>query len=440
MKTAEELLHADPYLAYAYSYPHKTAYRPLEAPILLSELWKNEKRDALSLYMHVPFCEMRCGFCNLFTQARPKEGLSAEYVKTLTRQARQVRESIGEATFSRFAIGGGTPTQLELEDLNALFVLARDLYGVDLRVVPSSVETSPETASEEKISLLKEHHVSRVSIGVQSFFEEETKAIQRPQKRSEAYEAIERIKSKDFPTLNIDLMYGLPGQTMETWLASIQEALRFSPEELYLYPLYVRPLTGMSKHNKAQERAALKLKMYEAARDLLLERGFTQNSMRMFRVKSAERADAPIYTCQVDGMIGLGCGSRSYTSGLHYSEEYAVGKDEVKEIILEYINRPEGSFDRAWYGFALNLDEQKRRFVILSLLADGVSFGYYSQRFSSSLLVDFPALEGLIGVGLAIQGVAKLSLTPQGIARADLIGARLFSDDVWRKMEEYEVR
>jgi oxygen-independent coproporphyrinogen III oxidase len=435
---ASELLQADPYLAYAYSYPHKTAYRPLEKPVSLAELWAAEERDALSLYIHVPFCEMRCGFCNLFTQARPKEGVSSAYVSAVSRQARHLREAIGAASFARFAIGGGTPTQLEAFDLEALFTLTEELFGVDLVKVPSSVETSPETATEEKIAILKRHSVSRVSIGVQSFFEEETRAIQRPQKRQEVYAALERIKAKAFETLNVDLMYGLPGQTMQTWLASIQEALRFQPEELYLYPLYVRPLTGMGRHAKRPQEN--RLQMYQEAKALLRSRGFTQVSMRMFRDAKAPREAGPVYTCQTDGMIGLGCGARSYTRTLHYSEEYAVGKDDVREIIEAYINRPEERFDLAWFGFALNEEEQRRRFVILSLLQDGVAFSEYQARFASSALQDFPQLSELVPLGLATRSGESLVLTAQGVARSDLIGAWLFSPGVQHKMDEYEAR
>ena len=436
--SASELLEADPYLAYAYSYPHKTAYRPLERPISLHELWSTEKRDALSLYIHVPFCEMRCGFCNLFTQARPKEGVSSAYVSAVSRQARRVREAIGQASFARFAIGGGTPTQLEAADLETLFTLAEELFGVDVVKTPSSVETSPETATEEKLAILKRHSVSRVSIGVQSFFEAETRAIQRPQKRQEVYTALERIKARAFETLNIDLMYGLPGQTMQTWLASIQEALRFQPEELYLYPLYVRPLTGMGRHAKRPQDS--RLQMYQEAKALLQSQGFTQVSMRMFRDSKASREAGPVYTCQTDGMIGLGCGARSYTKTLHYSEEYAVGKEDVREIIEAYIKRPEEFFDRAGFGVALDEDEQRRRFVILSLLQDGVVFSEYQARFASSALQDFPQLAALVPVGLARQSNEAITLTEQGVARSDLIGAWLFSPVVQHKMEEYEAR
>jgi oxygen-independent coproporphyrinogen-3 oxidase len=436
--SATELLQAEPYLAYAYSYPHKTAYRPLERPISLRNLWASEKKDALSLYMHVPFCEMRCGFCNLFTQARPKEGVSSAYVNAIKRQARRVKEALGQASFSRFAIGGGTPTQLETHDLEALFTLAENLFGIDLVKTPSSVETSPETANEEKISVLKRHSVSRVSMGVQSFFEDETKAIQRPQKRQEVYAALERIKSKQFPTLNIDLMYGLPGQTMKTWLDSIQEALRFSPEELYLYPLYVRPLTGMGRHAKKPQDN--RLEMYKEARDFLQSQGFTQVSMRMFRDTKAPKEAGPVYSCQTDGMIGLGCGARSYTKTLHYSEEYAVGKEDVREIIQAYIDRPEEFFDYASYGFALDEDEQKRRFLILSLLQDGLVFQEYQQRFSSSVVEDFPELFSLEGTSLVEKSYDRFVLTQDGVARSDLIGAWFFSPAVQQKMEEYEMR
>lgn len=439
MLPAKELLQGDPFLAYAYSYPHKTAYRPLPERIPLSSLWEKEDKGALSLYLHVPFCEMRCGFCNLFTQARPKEGIGAAYLKTLQRQAAQVKAALKEAKFSRFAIGGGTPTQLEIKELEALFTIAQKIFSVDLAKTPCSVETSPETASLEKIQLLAQQKVSRVSIGVQSFIEEETKALQRPQKKSEVYQALERLKSQNFPTLNIDLIYGVPGQTLHSWLASLQEALRFRPEELYLYPLYIRPFTGLSRVQKSHPED-LRLSLYRAGRDFLRSQGFTQVSMRMFQAPYASKGDTPRYTCQEDGMIGLGCGARSYTKGLHYSEEYAVGKDGVREIIEAYLSRPDDWFDSAWYGFPLTEEEQKRRFVILSLLHEGVSFEDYGARFGAGLFDDFSCLRELVEVGLATQTEAALTLTSSGVERSDMLGVWLFSEAVQERMKSYSLR
>ena len=83
MTTLARMLDGTPYAAYTYSYPHKTAYRPLDPPRRLAEVWAGEPLDALFLYLHVPFCEMRCGFCNLFTTANPRGQLAEDYLAAL---------------------------------------------------------------------------------------------------------------------------------------------------------------------------------------------------------------------------------------------------------------------------------------------------------------------------------------------------------------------
>ena len=98
-----------PFQAYSYSYPHKTAYRDLEPPRNLAEVWAAENRQALFLYFHIPFCEMRCGFCNLYTVANPRDELVRDYLDALRRQARVMDEILGERAVARMAIGGGTP-------------------------------------------------------------------------------------------------------------------------------------------------------------------------------------------------------------------------------------------------------------------------------------------------------------------------------------------
>src|SRR5262249_25709117 len=97
----EALIAGPAYEGYAYAYPHKTAYRPLRPPVPLADAWSGERRGALFLYLHVPFCEMRCGFCNLFTQARPKDGAAGAYLAALRRQAVRVRAALVDARFAR---------------------------------------------------------------------------------------------------------------------------------------------------------------------------------------------------------------------------------------------------------------------------------------------------------------------------------------------------
>ena len=136
-------------------------------------------------------------------------------------------------------------------------------------------------------------------------------------------------------------------------------AARFEPEELYLYPLYVRPLTGLGRRGQKAEDD-LRPACYRAGRELLLELGYRQVSMRMFQRAQAPATDGPAYCCQNDGMVGLGCGARSYTRALHYSGEYAVGATGVREILAAYFAKAanlvntDDAFDFVDYGFRLD--------------------------------------------------------------------------------------
>jgi oxygen-independent coproporphyrinogen III oxidase len=113
--TVAELLRGSPFIGYGYAYPHKTAYRPLAQPRPLADVWAGEDRERLFLYVHVPFCAVRCGFCNLFTQKQPEDDLPARWLETLARQIAVVHEAVPDARFVRWALGGGTPTLLAAE-------------------------------------------------------------------------------------------------------------------------------------------------------------------------------------------------------------------------------------------------------------------------------------------------------------------------------------
>ncbi|MEU6721532.1 STM4012 family radical SAM protein, partial [Nonomuraea sp. NPDC046802] len=406
---------------------HKTAYRPLDPRPRLKDVWAEERPGAL--YVHIPFCEMRCGFCNLFTRTGAPEELVASYLDALERQAVQVRAALGETGFTTAAFGGGTPTYLSARELTRLFDLTERVMGAEFGQIPLSVETSPATATSDRLSVLVERGATRVSIGVQSFIDAEARSAVRPQKRAEVDAALDAIRTAGVPVLNIDLIYGIDGQTVETWLYSIETALTWRPEELFLYPLYVRPLTGLGKQGRAWDDQRLEL--YRAGRDRLVAAGYEQVSMRMFRLPGSSTATE--YCCQTDGMVGLGCGARSYTSDLHYSFEYAVGARHVRAIIDDYVGRTE--FDVANVGFALSIDERKRRHLIQSLLqAEGLSRELYRQRFGTDVLADFAldAFDGWLRVD-----PATVRLTAEGLAHSDAIGPALFSPEVRQLMDTY---
>ncbi len=436
-------LQQTPYVAYTYAYPHKTAYRTLEHPVALHDLWASEQRNALFLYFHIPFCEMRCGFCNLFTTANPPYALVHAYMHTLQQQAQQVRAALGAApcTVARMAIGGGTPTSLAEADLHTLFDIAEHTFGVDPAAMPVSVEVSPATATASKLQVLRMRGVDRISIGVQSFSEAEVAASGRSQRTATVMQALEHIRAAGFPTLNIDLMYGLPGQTPEQWRTTLQAALRCAPEELYLYPLYVRPRTGLARRGTSGDDDDTRLACYRAGRDLLLQAGYTQHSMRLFRAHHAPAQGGPLYCCQEDGMIGLGCGARSYTRALHYASEYAVSVAGVRALLQHYLHQPPETFALAQHGYRLDHEEQCRRYIIKSLLkAEGLHLAHYHAWHGSSALQDVPELDDLLHHGMATLDSTWLRLTAAGLERSDTIGPWLYSERVQRLIEEYHLQ
>jgi coproporphyrinogen III oxidase-like Fe-S oxidoreductase len=450
-----ELAAGSPYRHYVYAYPHKTAYRPLRPPVPLREVWAGERRDALFLYLHVPFCEMRCGFCNLFTQSLPAAELPGAYLAALGRQAAVVGDVLGDGTgYVQAAVGGGTPTFLDPGQLDRLFDIAEGVLGARLGTIPMSVETSPATATADRLRVLRERGATRVSIGVQSFLEAENRQVGRPQGRAEVERALTAIRAAGMPVVNIDLMYGIQGQTRATWRASLDAALSHRPEELYLYPLYVRPLTGLgrrqSRSRSTRSSAQLswtpwdeqRMRLYRDGRERLLAAGYEQVSMRMFRLPGSGVA-GPAYCCQDDGMVGLGSGARSYTTALHYSFDYAVGSASVKSIVADFLERSAHGFTTAETGFWLDDDEQRRRWLLKSLLrTEGVDFPAYRRRFGTGPIDDFPELERLGELGW-VEGMGsdgRLRPTVEGLAFSDTIGPWLFSDGVRKAMDAWELR
>lgn len=418
---------------YAYSYPHKSSYRRLEPPVRIADAWQDEKVDQLSLYVHIPFCEMRCGFCNLFTESQPLAETVDAYLDTLFRQFQVIRSEVPDARFQQIAIGGGTPTILPAAQLRDLFARLRSALLIDIATIPTSIEISPATATAERLDVLAEFGIQRVSLGVQSFVEQETRRIGRPQSTWEVQRAIEAIRERGFPVLNLDLIYGDPAQTRDSWLLSLESALRHEPDELYLYPLYIRPETGLARLGRELPRHRQDL--YRIARDRLRAAGYIQTSLRCFRLPSNQAPSS--YACQRDGMIGLGCGARSYTRHLHYATRFAVTRAGVSVILREWIRQTNEDLRLATHGIHLSPEEQRRRYLIMSLLqAEGMLRSDYQDLFLSPPEADIPELEELRKRNWLTRATDRFCLTDQGMEHSDEVGPLLYSDAVRSALRE----
>lgn len=139
-------------------------------------------------------------------------------------------------------------------------------------------------------------------------------------------------------------------------------------------------------------------------------------------------------------MVGLGCGARSYTTAVHYSSEWAVGARGVRDILDRWVQRRDADFAVADYGFVLDLDEQRRRWLILSLLSDdGVDLAAYRARFGETPFAHYPQLHEL-APRYAAETAGALRLTADGVARADAIGPWLGSPMVKSRMQEFTIQ
>jgi oxygen-independent coproporphyrinogen III oxidase len=207
-----------------------------------------------SLYLHIPFCLSKCHYCS-FNSFADGSDLYEPYVAALLLELRRLAETIGIAThnpgLSTLFVGGGTPTCLPSHLLSEVIRSSLDLFGVR----PGgefSVEANPGTVDARYLEKLLQAGVNRLSLGVQSFDNRELGLIGRIHSDQGAHLAIEAARTAGFDNINLDLMYGLPGQTPESWRNSLEKGLSFLPEHLSLYQLTIEadtPFYALLKKN-----------------------------------------------------------------------------------------------------------------------------------------------------------------------------------------------
>lgn len=414
------------YVSYMYSYPHKTAYRTLTPPVSLSPyLERLEGREA-SLYFHIPFCAHKCGYCNLFSQQCCDAERISLYLHTMRRQAEQLSVAAQGLKFTSFAVGGGTPLILDEGQLEELFCLA-ELFGVHPSRVFTSVETSPEYTQKSVLRQLRARGVERLSMGVQSFNETELKKLKRRPGLGTVVGALENIVEAGFPQFNLDLIYGIEGQTVESFMRSLNTALTYRPNELFIYPLYVRPGTRINVRSTDDIGYAI----YKSARELLVGQGFVQTSMRRFVRRETTETE---FSCGDEVMLSCGAGGRSYLGNLHYATPYAVRQQAIADEIDHYIRTTD--FMTAANGFLLSTEEMQIRFIIKNLMYHrGVDLAEYEKRFGEK--PDRKLFREFTDRGWIEETGRIVRLTEEGMAYSDYIGQAFISPVVRKLMSEY---
>ncbi len=426
-----------PYVQYMYSYPHKTAYRPLEG-VSLQQYIHLLQGSGHGLYVHLPFCQAKCGYCNLFSVTGQSESDIDQYLEAVERQSIQYEQLLGsvQTEFSELTIGGGTPLYLSERQLEQLLTVlkAHFQYAPEREFI---IETAPNQTDEKKLQILKDAGVTRVSMGIQSFHDEELAALGRQHRADQARKALHLLKNAGFACVNVDFIYGIPGQTQESLLASLKEALDYEPDEIFLYPLYVKHGVGMEQQGIVPDDDAA-YAQYECASAFLKRAGFCQDSMRRF-VRRRPLEKRTFHECGFATSLALGCGGRSYLGRLHFCSPYAITRAECLERLSDYEHTVD--FTEITHGILLSDEECRRRYVIRHLMIlPGLSVEGYQKAFHCRAEDDFPILEEWIEKGYAaFSGDGRyLALTEIGLGLSDLLGPQLISSQVRAAMEEWE--
>ena len=187
---------------------------------------------APGLYVHVPFCQTKCPYCDFYSITSPD--LISAYLQALEVEASLYKDSF--ASFDTLYLGGGTPSLLAAGQLTALVKSLRRHF----EFAPDTeftLEANPDDITAEKLRLWRELGINRLSLGVQSFDEAELVFLQRRHTARQTKAAIEKIRAAGFENLGLDLMYGLPGQSLGTWLQTLETALELHAGASFLLPV-----------------------------------------------------------------------------------------------------------------------------------------------------------------------------------------------------------
>lgn len=410
-----------------YNYPHKTAYRPVPAK-LVREYYESVVSLG-SVYVHIPFCTKKCAYCNLFS-VTGRERIIA-YVDAVVRQAKQIASFVPRLKIGSLIVGGGTPNVLTDCDLLRLIQGIAEAFGVTPENSYSIIDVTPGDSDRARIKLLKDVGFKKVSVGVESFVPEELKALGRPHSAAKCRMALDNIFSVGFDDSAVNLIYGIPGQTVSTLLYTLSELTEYMPTEAYAYPLYVKPMTALAGRSRQSDR--LMLGEYKFARDFFINNGFKQISMRRFTLREVE---APTFGFK--NSIALGCGGRSYIDNLHFMTPFAVRQKDCVKVIDEFICRQD--FTEGLWGYLLNLDEVRRRYLIKNLFLDsGLSRAQYAHMFGSEVDGDYPALKQL-KKDAYVEGEEILRLTEKGMSMTDSLAPSLMSAESAARMKGYYTR
>ncbi|AQQ08533.1 Oxygen-independent coproporphyrinogen-III oxidase 1 [Sedimentisphaera cyanobacteriorum] len=371
--------------------------------------------DLKSLYVHIPFCDYKCGCCGFYSIPETAESLHRDYLSALQNELKSF--DIDEDSLETIYIGGGSPSILSEENLEHLLGIFTEKFSP----IEFTIEMNPRQLTRDKLITAELFGVNRLSIGVQSFSEKSLEVLGRKGSRREILNALDAACDSPIENLNIDLIFGLPNQTLEDLEKDLDIALSFEPGHISAYSLVVEQNTPLGK---SVESGRLKLpgqqldrKMYEHLICRLEEEGLYQYEISNFALPDFECLHN--WNCwRSEQYIGLGASAGSFYNGRRFTNPADVRGYIAAERNPKRESAALTEKDYAWQTAVLMLRTNR-----------GVCAAEFSDKTGFDFEVLFSAeIEKNINAGLLEKTVSGCRLTPEGFSVADSVSREFVLD------------
>lgn len=400
------------------------------------EKWSLDDRDSLALYLHVPFCRHRCTYCDFNThvglddwQTRYVDALCHEIVSQGTRFASAGRRNAAHSLF----LGGGTPTRLPADQIGRIAEACAGAFALEEHA-EITVEANPTSVEAPYLESLREIGVNRLSLGVQSFADEELALLGRLHDAATARQAFAAAREAGFDNISLDLIYGLPGQGLHTWRETLAAALALEPEHLSLYSLGLEP--GTPLHDDVVSGRLLwpdpdvAADQYELAEKMLAQSGYAHYEISNWARQGMRHASRHNLTYwRNEPYLGLGAGAHSWIASARFANrshpvDYVRCLERVASAPSD-LGFPLSCAARSASVEQIPMAMEMAETMILGLrlVVEGVGDERFNARFGRSLRDVYAAqLLELVGLGLLEDGTDRVRLT----ARGRLLGNEVF--------------
>jgi len=338
----------------------------------LREVFSEQNNNKVGLYIHLPFCSSKCHFCKYYSESIQGRSVISEYIKSLKKELSFYKIDFKKHFLQSVYFGGGTPTLLDEKDWIKLFKIINTFFKID-KNAQILTEGTPETCTFSKLKLLKDLGVNRFSIGVQTFDEEILNSLNRRHSIADIYKAFRNAREAGIEYLNMDLLFGLPGETKEIFIDTLEHALKIKPECISPAFLDLNKNVFFSKKDvKNVYINRRQTKILTEIRKILKKEDYQNKINDMYYSSFLLHGDVKAYNHNIvsqgspDSVFAIGCHVDSY---LNYSNNKSYQLQYTKGIKLnKYISYFKENKELKFLGIKLLEDEIIRQYLIYCLM------------------------------------------------------------------------